>query len=61
MAAANAIDRLERLRNRLSIKHELCKGMLGEFIGTGLMTVSQLHNTVLHVKVWLIFPLCLIV
>uniref|UniRef100_A0A0N5ATS6 Aquaporin-9 n=1 Tax=Syphacia muris TaxID=451379 RepID=A0A0N5ATS6_9BILA len=39
MAAANAMDRLERLRARLSIKHDLGRGMLGEFIGTGLMTL----------------------
>lgn len=39
MAATNAMDRLERLRTRLSIKHDLGRGMLGEFIGTGLMTL----------------------
>lgn len=37
--AANAMDRLERLRTRMSIKHDLGRGMLGEFIGTALTTM----------------------
>lgn len=37
--AATAMDRLERLRTRMSIKHDLCRGMIGELIGTGFVTM----------------------
>lgn len=39
MATLSAMDRLDRLRSRLSIKHELGRGMLGEFMGVALVTL----------------------